>query len=116
MMDSRAKSNGRGGLRILDIVAVVVCILGLFAWFLAMDTIALVMIVWAIYPDAGDAAIGLIVFGPAVLGVSLVFLLASVVLSRHATHLPMWLRVLMVISPALGCLVGLGIIYRALSG
>ena len=101
---------------IAEVAAVAVFVLGLAAWLLASGSIALIVHEWRTYPDAGDAAIGLIIFGPAVLGVSLLLLLAAVFLSRRAKRLPKWFRALTVISPALGCLVGLAIIYRALGG
>ena len=115
MMSNHTKSEGGSKWRIPDIVAIVVFVLGLLAWLLAAGPIALVMHEWTIYPEAGDAAIGLIIFGPLVLAVSLLFLLASVILSLFAKRLPVWFRVLTVLSPALGCLVGVAIIYRALS-
>ena len=102
--------------RIADIAAVVLFVLGIIGWLAALDSIALVFREWAIYPDAGDAAIGLIIFGPIVLLVSFVLLLASIGAICHAKRLPRWFRVTAVVSPALGCLVGLAIIHRALGG
>ena len=102
----------------LDAAAVAVFLLGLLGWYFALGGIVIVMREWAIYPDAGDAAIGMLVFGPAILGASVLLLLLSLPLAfrQRETRLPAWFRVLMVISPALGCLVGLAIIYRALGG
>ena len=115
-MGSQTKSDGGSGSRIPEIAVITIFILGILGWLLALDSIALIVHEWAIYPDVGDAAIGLIIFGPAVLGVSLLFLLASIASSLRAKRLPKWFRVLTVVSPALGCLVGLAIIYRALGG
>jgi uncharacterized membrane protein len=71
-------------LSVADIAAVVVLLLGALIWVLVVPLILLVMEEWVRYPRVGDAAIGLIIFGPAIVAVSLVFLLVSVLLSRKA--------------------------------
>ncbi len=115
-MKNSTTSGPTGTSWIPDIAAVLAFILGLLGWMLALPLIVLVLREWTIYPDAGDAAIGLIIFGPLVLLVSCLFLLTSIVLGLRAGRLPKWFRVVTIASPALGCLVGLAIIYRALGG
>ncbi len=109
-------SGPAGTSRVPDVAAVLVFLLGLVGWLLALPCVALVLREWAIYPDAGDAAIGLLVLGPLVLLVGLVLLVAAVALSLWARRLPRWFRAITIASPALGCLVGLAILYRALAG
>jgi len=113
-MGDETKSKSRGKWRVVDFVAIAVFVLGLLAWLLAAGPITIIMHEWTVYPKVGDAAIGLIIFGPLVLAVSLLFLLASILLSIFAKRLPVWFRVLTVVSPVLGCFVGLAIIYRAM--
>ena len=105
---------GRNTSLVLDIALIFVFTLGIIAWMLAFDLIALILKEWLIYPKAGDAAIGLVIFGPIVVAISFTLLLVSYFLSISTNRLPRWFRVLTMIPPALGCLAGLAIIYRAL--
>ena len=108
--------SGGSKLRIADIALIVVFALGILAWGLALDPIAVVLHEWTIYPQAGDAGVGMLVLGADVLVGSLLFLAASIPLSFVAKGLPKWFRGLTVASPALGCLVALAVFYRALGG
>lgn len=114
-MTERPPPAPADGLRLTEIAAVAVFVLGLVGWLLALPSFALILREWKAYPDPGDAAIGLLIFGPLVLFIAFLLLVASVGFSLRARRLPRAFHALAIASHAAGCLAGLAIIYRALS-
>lgn len=89
--------------------------LGLAGWVYAWPLIGLVFREWAIYPNVGDAAIGILFLGVAVFGISSALLLTSICLCLVARPLPMATRILALSPSAAGCVVGALLLYRALA-
>lgn len=101
--------------RFSDIAAISVFLLELLGWFLALPLIGIVLQEWMTYPEVGDAAIGILPFGLLVLFTSIIFLMTAIALSPRAKRLSKYFRMVTIASPAVGFLVGIAMIYRALS-
>ena len=115
-MNTTAEPDASPRLRLREIAAIIVFALTLIGWLSQLHLFALIAREWVEAPDSpGDAAIGMIFYGPAVLVVSFVLLLAAIASSQSADRLPRWFRRLTVALPAMGCLVGAAILFRAFS-
>ena len=104
------------GLGFCEIATIILFGVGVIGWLSQMDLLQRIAGDWLVARKVGDEGIGLMVYGPAMLVISFVLLLASIAASKSADRLPRWLRVMTVALPALGCLAGAAIIYRVVSG
>ena len=115
-MDDKTTPANEALLGISEIFALLVFILGIIGWIMVLPLLDIVISEWAIYPDAGDAGVGMLLLVFVMVPLSVVLLAVSIPLSCKAVRLPKLLRIITVISPALGCLAGLLVLYRALGG
>jgi hypothetical protein len=79
-MGEPIKSASKSGSIVADAAAVVVFVVSILGWLFVWDIVAQILYEWTRYPKAGDAAIGMILFGPTILGASVWLLLASIIL------------------------------------
>jgi hypothetical protein len=102
--------------KVSDVILLVLFFLGLLGWFYAWPLVDLIFQEWARYPKAGDAGIGIVIVGFSMLSISIALFLPSIFLCLRARRLPLALRIVALLPPGAGLLVGVALMYRAFGG